>query len=801
MARSRFSLFPLRLEISNRSRCFLLRVLLVTVSVYAGTAFAQSPNGPRVETPVPASVVAHFSQLKDFEQHAVYWTAEPGWRTELQLRNNLLARDLTVTPALRTADGQETILAPVTIKPNDVVSVDLSQELVKQAPKLVGEYGSVILRYRAPVVRALYAAVMIMMEGRPIEFHLDPFFPQDGWQQGSQESIWWLPRDSVSDYLVLSNTADSKLNAKLILYDSTGKAWQQKLSFAPRQTQRFSVRSLVQHAGLSGSYGGIKIDMASGAGHFDAAHFLFDELGGFSALMKMFDHNPQEGIPQRTLPGMKEWSTRAPMLALSNPDPALRLPTGTTLQPKVFVRNTSSKSYTARIRFNWWSETGSGSGKPIDMPLKPYETRLVDIAALQSQKALPGDAHWAAMVISGPMQPNDVIAIAASYDSTGRYGAQTPFSDQLNSSMAAGKWLADSLHDSIITVGNGGIEPARAQLTFFYHGGQDKYQVEQTLAPDEQMWLDLGQLIRDQVPGKDGKTIPPEVTSGVYQIKDLSHVVLGPLYEAKLIVDKTNGHAFYGCYQCCGDDGAVMGIVPIDVFVNGTLGQTVWSASHCDGGPYNINSAMTSWWTNDTSIATASNAQVHGVAAGSTDNLAEGEISTSGFRQCGQMQGRPSGPTNVQVPTSLKVLSDTKVISLSYVHACNDSLFGIAGAIHYQVLDQNGAAIASNNMEPQEKELNLVFDSVPQGDPLPDWGDIGPSAYPGTSQFTDATGAFWDAPIGSCATSSYTLTETQPISILLSGTRYTVRSNNWSESSSLAGHGSMSNGVDVSLSR
>jgi hypothetical protein len=186
-----------------------------------------------------------------------------------------------------------------------------------------------------------------------------------------------------------------------------------------------------------------------------------------------------------------------------------------------------------------------------------------------------------------------------------------------------------------------------------WRGGPDLSNVEQTLAPEEQMWLDLGQLIRDQVPGKDGKTIPPEVTSGVYQIKDLSHVVLGPLYEAKLIVDKTNGHAFYGCYQCCGDDGAVMGVVPIDVFVNGTLGQTVWSASHCDGGPYNINSAMTSWWTNDATIATASNAQVHGVALGSTDNLAEGEISTSGFRQCGQMQGRPSGPTNVGQQVSL----------------------------------------------------------------------------------------------------------------------------------------------------
>lgn len=71
---------------------------------------------------------------------------------------------------------------------------------------------------------------------------------------------------------------------------------------------------------FTSSYGGIKIDMQQGAGYFDAAHFLFDEMGGFSALMKMFDHNPQETVKERTLPGAKEWAVRTPMLALSNPD-------------------------------------------------------------------------------------------------------------------------------------------------------------------------------------------------------------------------------------------------------------------------------------------------------------------------------------------------------------------------------------------------------------------------------------------------------------------------------------------------
>jgi hypothetical protein len=281
------------------------------------------------------------------------------------------------------------------------------------------------------------------------------------------------------------------------------------------------------------------------------------------------------------------------------------------------------------------------------------------------------------MIIGGAMQPDDVIAIAASYDATGRYGAQTPFSDQLNSSMAAGKWLADSLHDSIITVGNGGMEQARAQLTFYYHGGQDKYQVEQTLAPEEQMWLDLGKLIRDQVPGKDGKTIPPEVTSGVYQIEDLSHVVLGPLYEAKLIVDKTNGHAFYGCYFCCGQNGAVMGTNPLNVTVNGVQGQTAWSTTNCGDGPVNLTGAMTSWWTGDTSIATASNANVYGVGVGSTGNFAEGLISVSGRRQCTTGEGKPSAPSNVcsAVPTNFQQqsCSDKRNGDLHFVYAWGSS--------------------------------------------------------------------------------------------------------------------------------
>jgi hypothetical protein len=49
---------------------------------------------------------------------------------------------------------------------------------------------------------------------------------------------------------------------------------------------------LVQKAGLTSSYGGIKIDLAKGARFLDSTHLLFDEAGAFSAIMKIFSHDP-----------------------------------------------------------------------------------------------------------------------------------------------------------------------------------------------------------------------------------------------------------------------------------------------------------------------------------------------------------------------------------------------------------------------------------------------------------------------------------------------------------------------------
>ena len=43
------------------------------------------------------------------------------------------------------------------------------------------------------------------------------------------------------------------------------------------------------------------------------------------------------------------------------------------------------------------------------------------------------------------------------------------------------------------------------------------------MQPGQQVWLNLGALLHNQVPDSDGKTIPPDVMFGSYELRDLDH--------------------------------------------------------------------------------------------------------------------------------------------------------------------------------------------------------------------------------------------------------------------------------------
>ncbi len=207
------------------------------------------------------------------------------------------------------------------------------------------------------------------------------------------------------------------------------------------------------------------------------------------------------------------------------------------------------------------------------------------------------------------------------------------------------------MHNSLVTVGNGGNQAVRAELTILYNQGREQYQMEQKLAPEEQMLVDFGKLIHDRIPDKSGHVLPPDVTSGAYRVRDLTDQAVGNLYEGKVIVDKTNGHAAYGCAICCGYTWP-MGVVfdPLPVAVSGSANQKIMATNGCTQQQQEVTWYFLDWWTDDTAIATAQAAKITGVSAGSTNHNAQSILmSWSGktYGQCPQSKAGTSGGTNV----------------------------------------------------------------------------------------------------------------------------------------------------------
>jgi len=312
-------------RLSDPRFLILILVLPLVLILRASGQSVASPQSPSHTSEPPTPV--------EQEQFISYWTTEADWHSEIQLRNNLASQDLRVTPALRTAEGVETPLSPVTIKPQEVKTIDIEEAVMGSAPQLIATYGSVVLRYHSLSAGNLFAMLMIRNIGHSIAYHFDGASGTQDPQGGSREGIWWLPSSTANDYLVLLNQGQNPLQLALFLFDASGKASTQNITLPPRGMNRVSARQLVSAAKLAGSYGGIKISALTNAGFLDTLHVLFDQNAGFSAVMKMFFYDPRSQLAERDYAGTGQWTLRAPMLALSNPDPALAFPVGTLLQP------------------------------------------------------------------------------------------------------------------------------------------------------------------------------------------------------------------------------------------------------------------------------------------------------------------------------------------------------------------------------------------------------------------------------------------------------------------------------------
>jgi len=489
-------------------------------------------------------------------------------------------------------------------------------------------------------------------------------------------------------------------------------------------------------------------------------------------------------------------------------DPMMNFPNGTVFTPYAVVRNVSGQPFAVTPTL-WWMQGSVARSVPLpQLTVPPHATQNLNVPALLDLANLK-NFNWSFnLVLDTTGKTGGLLISGGSVDQRNTYVCEVAPRGTLESiSRSFAYWSTGNGDDTMVTFWNPADEPQDFFFTLFFAGG-GHYRYAIHLEPRATRTLNISEVVNSQIPDADGNIIPAGAHGGSAQISgsqgENEHILVAVDAGVYNVLKATCGQV---CVTCDGMTSTNIVVDPLGVAIGGSY-QQKFVVQYDTGYQYDRTSGSS--WSGSSNI-TVSSGLVTGTGAGpfnltANDNQYEPVYTPNACADhplpCPIATSQPSGSGSgtIQVPTSLEVLSDTTVISMSYA-ACSDNVYGAEIGVHYQVLDQFNTPLMWPNMEPQEKLTNLVVNGQSQPDPIPNWQDIGPSSYPGTSQYTDNNGQYWDAPVGYCFNVPITMSFTQPVSVLLFGTRYTLRTNSWSGQSSSQGHGSMGNGNDVSMSR
>jgi hypothetical protein len=370
------------------------------------------------------------------------------------------------------------------------------------------------------------------------------------------------------------------------------------------------------------------------------------------------------------------------------------------------VRNTTGRNISASITLSWRSDTRKGLAKLPELKVAPFVTQQLEVWAMQKQLGIPADAHWALVSVTTNAGPDDLIAIASSRDCTGEYNAETKFVGGGGGRFAGGEWRLDATHNQLAAVTNVGSQPTEALLTLHYDKGVGKYELQQSIAPGEQMWVNLEQLVRARVVDRGGNFLPVDVSAVTYDLQDLTPGGRS-LMASDLAVDTASGIAVPNCPYCCAYySSETFDPFPVDVLIDGFQNVGINGTYGCNNVITTITGDFTTWGSNNSSIAQVTTAKVQGLAVGATTGFARGVVFGPGSCACNLVPVQLQVPITVQVPTSLKVVS-AKALTPTVSYGCPAGSYGVQIDVIYQVLDQTGTKMLNSAKRPQEEDLYI----------------------------------------------------------------------------------------------
>jgi HEAT repeats len=211
------------------------------------------------------------------------------------------------------------------------------------------------------------------------------------------------------------------------------------------------------------------------------------------------------------------------------------------------------------------------------------------------------------------------------------------------------RWRADANHNQLIAVTNSGQKSADALLTLHYDNGAKRYEMEQTIPSGEQTWVNLADLIHNRVADRKGNTLPVDVNSVTYDLRNLTPRSYGLMVNA-LSLDATLGSGVQpDDGTCCGYSGVGWNPDTFELVIDGTDFGDITGVDSCGGGNEDISPLFNSFASASAAIATvASPGTVSGVSAGTTTASATGVVFYGAGDYCTAREVEVTAPVTVQ---------------------------------------------------------------------------------------------------------------------------------------------------------
>ncbi len=517
--------------------------------------------------------------------------------TEINL-NCRSPHEMIVTPVFYTKKGDAFTGAAFRMQAAEVKTVDLKTLMPKNIRNR-RDWGGMALSYTGSALEMWGQLRLLRVSGggsADITFVNLPDKRSD-----TRNAVWWMPAEGAA-IIALGNLSASPAKAELQFSNGDSQVVEVP-AFGTELVRRHSDGNGRIKSG-TGEPEAVTVNASGEPGSVIPAGVIASPDGGFTSAIRFYD---TQNIVQPNL-----YATR---FRLAN------------VKPRMLLRNTGAKTVSVTPRF---LPVGDDPSAFIDLPaltLEPNEIADVDFKPLES--AVQGTSKYDAVSIQvlNTGEPGSLVGALNGTDTATGMTYDVPLRDSggVRISTGAYPWRLDHDVSTIASVTNISPMPSAIIVQINYPGGP--YLLDpRRLAPGETAVYDLRKIRDEQIPDRNGNTIPRSVNGG--QFRWFIHGAgSGRLMGRVEMLSQSQGiSSSYSCNDPCPPQfGDVWFDIPVVfVGVNEEAYQTAWEMDYDSyGNSYGpMSPYIVGWWCSDENVISMNSGEITGLAPGFSDTAA-----------------------------------------------------------------------------------------------------------------------------------------------------------------------------------